>query len=433
MLTIFATLFLLGVLVVIHEFGHFIIARLCDVKVEKFSFGFGPKLFGKTIGETEYRVSLIPFGGYVKMFGENPDETEKKSARSFQQKKWWQKNLIAFGGPFANFIFAIFILSVTFMIGIKNYDVKPIIGQIQNIKNDEYEKFQVGDSILAIDNEEISGWNSIIRIWNKSEKNSHKILLKRNNQIQNIIVKHFDFRNWLNEIKPKLSSKVGVVYYGMPAYQAGIQENDVIISINDEPISSWYDMRKIISKNPENPLQFVIKRGDGIFNCTVIPQINPGSDEKFGFIGIRQKTDLTTIEKFNFFTSIKFGFISTISRTYDYYDGIIRLFKTPSQIRKNLGGPLMIAAITGQQAEQGIDSFLSFMAMVSIILMVMNLLPIPILDGGLILFGFIEGIRQKPLKAPTQAVLQKIGLSIILALMIFAFYNDISKILFRNF
>ncbi|MBC8313807.1 MAG: RIP metalloprotease RseP, partial [Candidatus Cloacimonetes bacterium] len=222
-------------------------------------------------------------------------------------------------------------------------------------------------------------------------------------------------------------------YYGMPAYQAGIQENDVIISINDEPIFSWYDMRKIISKNPENPLQFVIKRGDGIFNCTVIPQINPGSDEKFGFIGIRQKTDLTTIEKFNFFTSIKFGFISTISRTYDYYDGIIRLFKTPSQIRKNLGGPLMIAAITGQQAEQGIDSFLSFMAMVSIILMVMNLLPIPILDGGLILFGFIEGIRQKPLKAPTQAVLQKIGLSIILALMIFAFYNDISKILFRNF
>jgi len=132
-ITIIAILFLIGILVFVHEFGHFIVARLNHVKVEKFSFGFGPKLFSWTIGETEYRISLIPLGGYVKMLGENPNEAsdgEILDKRSFKQKRWWQKALIAFGGPFANFLFAILILALTYTIGIKIYDIAPVIGRI---------------------------------------------------------------------------------------------------------------------------------------------------------------------------------------------------------------------------------------------------------------------------------------------------------------
>ncbi|MCK4338458.1 MAG: RIP metalloprotease RseP, partial [Candidatus Cloacimonetes bacterium] len=363
MITIFSTIVLLGLLIFVHELGHFIIARLCKVKVEKFSFGFGPKLIGIKIGETEYRISLIPLGGYVKMLGENPDETQETSPESFRNKKWWQKILIAFGGPFSNFLFAIFILILTFMIGIKNYDLEPIIGRIVYNNNEELRKFQTGDQILEIDGNEISSWLSIIKTW-KNYDELHNVVIQRNNQILNLYVKNFDYKYWLDDIKPFVSAKIGEVLYGLPAYQSGLKKDDMIIAINDLPISDWYDMQTIIRENPEKPLKFTLTRNDEIINLQITPQINTESEDSHGIIGVSHKLDLVYIEKYSFINSVKYGFLTGISIVYRYYSGLFRLFKYPKYISKSFGGPIMIAALSGQQAKEGLSTFLSFMAMI---------------------------------------------------------------------
>jgi len=432
LVTILATIFLLGVLIFVHELGHFVIARLCKVKVEKFSFGFGPKLIGITFKETEYRISLIPLGGYVKMLGENLDEKQKSSPESFRNKKWWQKILIAIGGPFSNFLFAILILILTFMIGIKNYDLAPIIGRISYTDNEEIRKFKKGDQILKIDDNEINSWLPIIKTWNNN-KEIHDVLIQRDNKTLSLNVKNFDYKYWLTDIKPFVSAQIGEVLYGFPAYQSGMEKNDIVIAINEKPISDWYDMQKIIRESPEKPLKFTIKRNDKVINLQIIPQIDTESEDNQGVIGVVQKLDSVYIEKYNFVNSVKYGVLTGISLVYRYYSGLIRLFSSPSHISKNLGGPIMIAALSGQQAKEGLSAFLSFMALISIILMIMNLLPIPILDGGMIIFAICEGIGRKPLKASVEAMLQRIGLAIILTIMIFAFYNDISRFVNRQF
>ena len=182
MITILAIIFLIGILVFVHELGHFIVARLNRVKVEKFSFGFGPKLLSWTIGETEYRISLIPLGGYVKMLGENPDEAsdeELLDTRSFKQKHWWQKALIAFGGPFANFLFAVLILTLTYCIGIKTYDIAPVIGRISD---EAYSviPLESKDEIVSIDGVPTPGWTSIIEEWIKNSPEIRQITFIRN-------------------------------------------------------------------------------------------------------------------------------------------------------------------------------------------------------------------------------------------------------------
>lgn len=433
MLTILAIIFLLGVLIFVHELGHFVIAKQCNVKVKKFSFGFGPKLISIKIGETEYRISLIPLGGYVKMLGENPDEAEEISKESFQRKKWWQKGLIALGGPFANFIFAMLILSIAFMIGIKNYDLPPIIGRINDAECEELGKFQAGDQVLSVDGKEIDGWMSIVKTWTDNSKKRHKIILKRDNTIIHLEVEDFDYHYWFMDIKPYVPAEIGEVLYGLPAYQAGLEKGDIVVAINNKPISDWYDMQKIIQGNADNLLKFTIRRDDKIINLPIIPQINTEVGDSIGIIGISQKLELISYEKYNFANSVKYGVLSSISITYRYCDGLIRLFKYPSQIGKSVGGPIMIAALSGQQAKEGWSTFLSFMAMISIILMVVNLLPIPVLDGGMVLFAIWEGIARKPLKASIQAQLQRIGVAILLTIMVIAFYNDISRFVIRQF
>jgi len=436
MITIIAIVFLLGILVFVHEFGHFIAAKLSNVKVEKFSFGFGPKIIGFSIGETEYRISLIPLGGYVKMLGENPDE-DKISAeeieRSFLHKSWWQKVFIAFNGPFFNFIFAILILSFTYMIGIKTYDLEPVVGINENTAAVKWGALQEKDRILAVDGIKVNSWLNIAEIWSKSNKDLHEVEVERSGKKIVLQVEHFDYRNWIDSIRAYVPPVIGEIYYGLPAYKAGLKEEDIILKISNQSIKDWYDLRKIIQTNPEKELKFTVKRDGEILERIVVPQQNPEDDEDSGVIGISQKLSITNIQRYNLPNSVKFGFLSSVSLIQRYYSGLIKLFSKPSQMGENMGGPIMIAAMTKQQAESGLSSYLSFMAMVSIILMIMNLLPIPILDGGQIIFAFIEGVIGKPLNQSIQAFLQKVGLVVILLLMFFAFYNDISRFVTRQF
>ena len=435
MITILAIIFLIGILVFVHELGHFIVARLNCVKVEKFSFGFGPKLLSWTIGETEYRISLIPLGGYVKMLGENPDEASDEDlldTRSFKQKHWWQKALIAFGGPFANFLFAVLILALTYCIGIKTYDIAPVIGRISD---EAYSviPLESKDEIVSIDGVPTPGWTSIIEEWIKNSPEIRQITFIRNDDTLHAQTENFSYEFWFSEIKPHVPAVIGDVYYGLPAYQAGMQKGDMIIQIEDTEIHDWYDLHDIIKNSADHPLHFVVQRGDEVLEMDITPQINIELDENSGMIGISQILEQEYIERFSVPTSLKYGFLTSIDIIARYYNGISKLVQHPSQIGKSVGGPIMIASLTSQQVKEGVSAYLSFLAMISIILMIVNLLPIPVLDGGMIIFSIIEGIRGKPLKLSTQAALQRIGVVILLFIMIFAFYNDISRSVGRYF
>ena len=435
MITILAIIFLIGILVFVHELGHFIVARLNRVKVEKFSFGFGPKLLSWTIGETEYRISLIPLGGYVKMLGENPDEAsedELLDKRSFKQKHWWQKALIAFGGPFANFLFAILILALTYIIGIKIYDIAPVIGRISE---EAYSVIPLEgkDEIISIDGVPTPGWTSIIEEWAKNSPEIRQISFIRNNDTLFVQTENFSYELWFSDIKPHVPAVIGDAYYGLPAYQAGMKKGDMIVQIEDKAIHDWYDLQGIIKDNVDHPLHFIIQRGDDLLEMDITPQINIELDENSGMIGISQILEQEYTERFSVPTSLKYGFLTSINIIARYYSGIVKLVQHPSEVSKSVGGPIMIASLTSQQVKEGVSAYLSFLAMISIILMIVNLLPIPVLDGGMIIFSIIEGIRGKPLKLSTQAVLQRIGVVVLLFIMIFAFYNDISRSVGRYF
>lgn len=425
MLNIVGAIIALGLLVTVHEFGHFLAARFFNVDVEKFSIGFGPKLFAFVIGNTEYRISLIPLGGYVKMKGENPDEEMEDTENSFKTKLWWQRAIIAFAGPFANFVLALLIFISTFIIGKHFEDQLPVVGEV----NASYTEFvKENDTILRVNDKEVIGWTQIIQNMNIDGVNTFVILrdgeeiLVRNNDIKPQV--------WVTDILPYVPAVIGDVAPGMAAYKAGLMNQDEIISIDGKKVNDWYEMRDAITTNKKESIVLKIKRGEDIFKKSLTPEENILDDNRI--IGITQFMPIKYVERYNFFESVKYGTIGTINFVYLNYAMLYKLITNPQAIKNNLGGPVMIYAMSAQSASKGIDSILSFIAAISLILMIMNLLPIPILDGGHIFFCFVEGIRKKPLSLKIQIILQNVGLFILMFLMVFAFWNDFSRLFSRS-
>ncbi len=339
-------------LIFFHELGHFIFAKWAGVLVQKFSIGFGPVLISKKIGETEYALSAIPLGGYVKMYGENPDEEEqideKLKHRSFSHKPLIKKTLIVFAGPLFNFILAVILFSFIYMVGF-----------------------------------------------------------------------------------PHLLATVGNVQKDMPAYSAGIKTGDKILKINDRPIRFWDDLSKYIKKHPSEKLVFQIERNNQIITVSVKPKITEsknifGETIKVGLVGISPKGDTINVS-YGLFESLQKGLIKTYDMSKLMLVGIVKMIQRVIPAN-NIGGPIMIFQLAKTTADQGILSLLHFMAFISINLAILNLLPIPILDGGHLLFYLIEAIRRKPVSVAFREKAQMVGLALILTLMFFAFYNDIMRI-----
>ncbi len=422
---IFGAIIALGVLITVHELGHFLAARIFGVDVEKFSLGFGPRLIGFKIKETDFRISLIPLGGYLKMKGDNPDEEVSDETGSFRAAKWYKRAAIAFAGPFANLLFAFFIFILSFAIGRSYEDQLPFVGKIDIEMNDFV---QINDEILSVNNSPVQSWSQIPGFIKDNENNT--IEVKRDGEVIFLESSDIEQVSWFTDILPFAPAIVGEVAPGLPAYRAGLMPDDEIIAIDGIEVKDWYDMRDIISESTKNSLNFKIKRDDKIFEKVVELEINLMDSNKI--IGITQKLPVKLNEKFNLFESIKYGSITTISFVALNYATLYKLISKPSSLKANLGGPVMIYTMSKQTAKKGLDSILAFIAAISIMLMIMNLLPIPILDGGHIFFCFIEGIFKKPLTLKSQLVFQRIGLYILLSLMLFAFFNDFSRIFSRN-
>ncbi len=348
----FGFVVVLGVLVLFHELGHFIIAKLFRVGVEKFSLGFGPRIFGKTVGITDYRISAIPLGGYVKMIGEDPEaEIEPENIPvSFTHKPVLQRMAIVAAGPFFNLLLAVIIFFGIFIIS--------------------------GEFILK--------------------------------------------------------AKIGKIEEGTPAYKAGLKQGDTILAIDGKPVENWEQMAEFISQSRGKELAVSVKREEAdnlLFHVSPQPRIMKnlfGEDIERYVIGVTSAGDVYS-KSLNPIQALSKSFAQTYEVTELTIISIVKLIQGTVSA-KTLGGPIMIAQMAGEQVKEGALHLLFFIALLSINLAILNLLPIPVLDGGHLVFFFIELIMKRPVSTRVREIATQTGIFILFLLMIYVFYNDISRI-----
>jgi regulator of sigma E protease len=342
---------LLGIIIFVHELGHFLLAKFLKVKVLKFSLGFGPKVIGKKIGETEYLISSIPFGGYVKMLGESPEDelSDYEKPYAYNHQPVWKRFLIVIAGPLFNILFAVIVFFFVFMYGI-----------------------------------------------------------------------------------PILLPDIGEVLPDSPASRLGLIKGDRILEINGVKINQWDEMTEIIHKSPGKQLNIKLKRGEDILQYSIIPEKKKvkdifGEERDIGLIGVKPLGTITYKKE-----TVYGAFTNSILRTWDISKltvlSIIKLIQRVIPF-ETIGGPILIVQMAGEQVSKGFLNFFIFIAIININLGILNLLPIPILDGGHIVFLSIEAIRRRPLSEKIIMISQKIGLAFILTVMIFVLYNDIMRII----
>ena len=353
--TVFSFIVCLGILIFVHELGHFLFAKLFKVRVLKFSLGFGPKIFSKTVGETEYQLSALPLGGYVKMFGENPDEQEESGSdrdASFAHKTVWQRFLIVLAGPVFNLLFSLVLFFfVFFFMGLP------------------------------------------------------------------------DSRD---------TTKIGEVTVDSPAAAAGVLAGDTILTINGHATDEWMDVLTLVKDSKGEALTFLMARDNREVSLVVTPAILPVKDifgeqvDKRYMIGIMRASEL-------FYTPTGFSgaFQAACSQTWMYITltvlGFVKLIQQVVPVSE-LGGPILIAQIAGQQIQAGWVNFIFFTGLLSVNLGILNLLPIPVLDGGHLMFLTFEAVRRKPMSEKMQIFAQQVGIAFLGVAMIFVFYNDIARI-----
>jgi len=436
-LTILAFLIMLGVLITIHEFGHFLFARMFGVKVETFSIGFGPPIFRWKGKETEYQIALIPLGGYVKMYGEDSmtepvqGEVNKEAyndPRSFHSKPRWQKMLIAFAGPLFNIILAIVLFIAVYAIGIKEpayLTQPPEIGYVE--KNSVAEKIglQPFDKILKVNGEEVKNWKDLtIKLAMKSGKNIDIEFLRNGNVYKVSATLPEDMTKDSFGISPIIEPKVGKVLPNTPAEKAGLKEGDIIIAVNGKPIRTWFEFTDFMSNlNEKRDIYLLVKRDGKVISLMITPEYN--QELKKYTIGISPKFEVKTIQ-YPLDQAIVKAFDKTKELTASIYNVVAGLF-TGEVSFKTLGGPISIAKFSGEALETGITTFLFAMAFMSLQLGYLNLLPIPVLDGGLIFILLIESIIRRPLPEKAKEYLAYIGFALLGSLMIYVIFNDILR------
>lgn len=441
-MTFFSAIILLGILIFVHELGHFLFAKRLGVRVLKFSLGFGPKLIGRKYGDTEYLVSAVPLGGYVKMLGEEPGEELKEEDKpyAYNYQPVWKRFLIVFSGPVFNLFFAAAVFFVVFLSGIPV--PKPYVGKVMENSPAAAAGLIPGDRIAAINGKTVSGWDDIdVSV---SESRGEKLLFKveREGGMLELSVtpERKTGKNIFGEnteimdigIMPLMHPEVGEVVKSAAAEKAGIKKGDRIIEIDSIPVKTWHDMTTVIHGSAGKPLRLKIKRDENFLELTVTPEKKTfkspdGTEKHIGLIGISPAGN-NLMKKYDPFKAASLG----IKKTWDMVVlTVVVVVKLIQRIvpAETLGGPIMIFQMAGQQASLGITNFFVFMAVISINLGVLNLLPIPVLDGGHILFLGIEAVRRKPLSEKAIMISQRIGLAIIIALMAFAFYNDIMRLI----
>lgn len=441
----------LGVIVALHEFGHLIAAKLLGVKVIRYSIGFGKILWrfkGKGIDQTEYAISAVPLGGYVKLLDKREGEVDEAEAhREFTHQHPFKRILILAAGAVFNFILAIFLYFMMYSIGVEGivpYLAKPVDNTPAAVAG-----ITEGEKILKVNNIEVKTWQSArFAILNQAVKNEKVILSTedKNGQYQKRIL-FFD-KDFLKQEDEDILENMGLdmlipqsipiiakVMADGPAAQAGLQKEDEILKVNGMAIDNTQAFLKIIQENPDKPLLFEVKREGSIINITVTPLKEQQEDGSFqgkiqAAIAAKVPDEIQAqffiIERHNPIIALGKGVVET-QQTIMLTFRVLGKLVTGQASLKNISGPLTIAYYAGQTFTASMIVFLNFIALISISIGVVNLLPVPLLDGGHIVFTTIEWAKGSPLSEKIEIIAYKIGIALLASLMLLAFYNDIVR------
>ena len=445
----------IGILVTFHEFGHFYVARLFNVKVLNFAIGFGRTIYKKKFSPhgTEYSIGLIPLGGYVKMlesqelehFKDKDDVKEKIDEQiekyCFDKQSVYKRFLIVAAGPVFNLILAVIFFTVVHFLGISG--IKPLINSINKI---DHEIFSTSENleIKKVNNASTKRWQDVrVEILNSiinNEKISIHIMNERNEKYVASILYNPDILQekgdilsniGINPKTPDFPTKIGFVENNSPASLAGLTKNDVILSVNDQKVVAWSSYVSIIQNNPDNILRLQVLRDKRNIEIILVPSLKEINGKNIGYAGISPDRSVlskyTVNVKYSLFDSIHKSFKLTADYTVLTFKMIFKLFTGQANMN-NISGPLSIAEFSGKSLSMGIVYFAYLLAILSISLGVLNLLPIPVLDGGHLVYYIFEMIAGKPVSHRVQLIGQQIGLVILFGIMILAFYNDFLRL-----
>ena len=450
LLSIIAFIISVGLLITFHEFGHFSVARFFDIKVLRFSIGFGRPIYTRHFGRdrTEFTICLLPLGGYVKMLDDREGTVvQQEKAREFNGKPLWQRFLIVLAGPFFNFIFAIIAYSLIYTIGINA--LKPIIGHVETTSIASSSGFAEGQEILSINGLSTPTWPTVIdslvnhvvsgdvvdiQVVNNSGEKQVLSLNLSSISIDEMADGKLLNKLGLNIVKLKLPPIIGEIEKNGPAQSSGLLQNDRIIAVNSNLVDSWQEWVEIIQENPDKSLNVELLRDEALINIELRPKNYELNGKNIGRIGARPAVndDLYSsyfaLEQYSLHLAILRAFDKTWEMSVLTLKVLAKMITGDASV-KNLSGPISIAKYAGQSASIGATALLTFLAIVSISLGVLNLLPIPLLDGGHLVYYIIEFFTGKPVSDSIQMTGQQIGIVLLFGLMGLALYNDFVRLL----
>ena len=448
-ITVVAFIVTVGILVVIHEFGHYLVARWLGVKILRFSVGFGRPVWMRRLGRdrTEWAIARIPLGGYVKMADEREGEVAPQDLhRAFNRKPAWARILIVLAGPMANFLFAILVYWVLFVGGIPG--MKPMLGESAPNTPAAAAGLASGDVIAAVGGEPAQTWSDVrwlllkeavrraptpIDVIDPRGARSTR-MLDLSALAKDDLDRDFLGKLGLRPYRPNVPAVVGRVLDGSAAQAAGLRAGDRVLSVNRAPVATWYDFTAAVAPNGGKPLALEIERDGRRLDITAEPRVVSEGGARFGRLGVEAPEALKR-ESQRLSTTVRYGPVAALGQAV-YKVADLSAFSLKMLGRmvvgevswKNLSGPITIADYAGQSAQLGWVPSLVFLALVSVSLGVLNLLPVPLLDGGHLVYYFAEILKGSPVSERTMEIGQRVGLALLLGLTVFAFYNDINRL-----
>ncbi|WP_163392800.1 sigma E protease regulator RseP [Enterovibrio norvegicus] len=437
----------LGLLVAVHEFGHFWVARRCGVKVERFSIGFG-KAIWQRVGKdgTEYTLAMIPLGGYVKMLDERVDDVpEVMKPHAFNNRPLWQRSAIVAAGPIANFLFAIFAYWLVMLIGVQA--VKPVIGDVAPQSIAAQAGIESGMELTQVSGIKTPDWESVnLQFISHIGDESMTLTAQPESNVGYEVTKTLDLSSWsfnpekesalrtlgITPYSPEVTNVISQVVEGSAAERVGLLAGDELLTIDGQPIDDWMEVVTLIRNHPNMPVPLTVLRDGQEKTIELIPDAREQGDKQIGYAGFAPKTEPWP-ESYQI--TIQYGPLEAIPQAMEKTWQIVVL--TASMIKKlftgdvaveNLSGPISIAKGAGMTADFGLVYFLGFLALISVNLGIINLLPLPVLDGGHLLFFGIEAVTRRPVSERIQDVGYRVGSAIIVVLMAVALFNDFARL-----